>query len=190
MTWGLVLALGLAMAAPAAAGAPPTPDVAADARSVLVGSELAPKGSVPDARASAAVDRILDAADVMKAMDTMIPLLVESVLPLVVQGNDARAGELRIIVGEEMTASIAKLKPAYREQLARLYAGYFTTDELEALARFMESPLGRKNAAATNDMAQAMFSFGREAGQQAGMDALPRIVDRMRALDFKLPSGI
>lgn len=172
----ILLALFLGAApAPVAPTAPPAPPSAALA--------ITPE-------TQRAVDRLMVATRPMAQFDAVMPSVVDMILPSFLAGNEDRMVEMRKIFSEEFLASMGQTKPLIEGKIRELYATRLTPGELNAIADFYESPVGRKSLEIAPQLQLEMMKFGQEAGRAAAQDALPRIVERLRKSDFKLPEGI
>ncbi len=140
--------------------------------------------------AAAAADRLIAVTGIAAQFDKMAPKIVDMMMPSIVPGNTGREGELRRILSEEFVTSFARLGPLMVAKARELYASKFTAEELNSLADFYETPLGKKSLSSTTEIQLEMFAYGQQAGRAAAQDAMPRILERMRRANFKLPQGV
>ena len=168
----LALALCLLLAAPAAAQQATPPASPA---------ERAERERVADA--------IMAEADVATMLDRMVPAMLDQLMPSLVQGNGGREDEIRRILTEELGAALKQAGPAIITHSRNLYVERFTAAELNEMLAFNRSPTGRKATRLLPEIQMEMFAFGQQAGQAAVTAVLPRIIDRLKAANVKLPTA-
>lgn len=137
-----------------------------------------------------AVDRLVALTRPMAQFDAVMPRVIEMMLPAFLPGNEGKETELRRIVSEEFLASIGRTKPLIEDKIRQLYAQKMTVAELNAISDFYETPAGRKSLEIAPELQLEMMAFGQQAGRAAAQDALPRIKERLRISNFKIPEGI
>jgi hypothetical protein len=173
------LALLLLAAAPAAAQqAPPTPPAATPPASA---AERAERARVADA--------IMAEANVTAMLDRMVPAMLDQMMPSLTQGNGGREDEIRRILSEELGGALQQAGPAIITRSRDLYVERFTAAELNEMLVFNRSPTGRKATRLLPEIQTEMFAFGQQAGQAAVAAVLPRIIDRLKAANVKLPAA-
>jgi hypothetical protein len=172
----IALALCLLAAAPAAAQ-PATPQATPPASS----AERAERERVADA--------IMAEADVASMLDRMVPTMLDQMMPALVQGNSGREDEIRRILSEELGGALRQAGPAIITRSRDLYVERFTAAELNEMLAFNRSPTGRKATRLLPEIQMEMFAYGQQAGQAAVTAVLPRIIDRLKAANVKLPAA-
>jgi hypothetical protein len=172
----LAIALSLLVASPAAAQQP-TP--------------LATPPASPADRAERVrvADAIMTEANVGTMLDQMVPAMLEQMMPSLVQGNSGREDEIRRILSEELGGALRQAGPAIITRSRDLYVERFTTAELTEMLAFNRSPTGRKATRLLPEIQVQMFAYGQQAGQAAVTAVLPRIIDRLKAANVKLPAA-
>lgn len=74
---------------------------------------------------------------------------------------------------------IDEFTESMRVQSVSIYLDQFNAEELEAIAAFYRSDAGQSLVAATPEIMLQSSAIGEVAGQQAGMNAGPRLADRI-----------
>lgn len=137
----------------------------------------------------AMADRLIVAMQLDKQFDAMIPQVVAMMLPMVMRGNEGKEGQVQRILTEEMTTAFATRRPDLVRNARDVYARNFTTQQLGDMLGFYDSPTGQVLVEKLPTVTLESMRGGSEIGQKAAMDALPRIVGRMRAAQLSVPSG-
>lgn len=167
----IALALWLLAAAPAAAQQATPPTSPADR-----------------AERERVADAIMAEADVASMLDKMVPTVLDQMMPALVQGNSGREDEIRRILSEELGGALKQAGPAIITRSRDLYVERFTAGELNEMLAFNRSPTGRKATRLLPEIQMEMFAYGQQAGQAAVTAVLPRIIDRLKAANVKLPT--
>ena len=139
---------------------------------------------------AAAADRLIAVTGVAAQFGKLVAKIVDMMMPSIAPGNTGREGELRRILSEEFVTSFSRLGPLIIAKTRDLYASKFTADELNQIADFYETPVGKKSLSSSADIQLEMLAYGQQAGRAAAQDAMPRILERMRRANFKLPRGV
>ena len=108
---------------------------------------------------------------------------------MLIRGNTGQEEVIQSILRDEFVTIFTSLKPEFIAQARKAYLNHFTAADLEAMADFMESPVGMKLSRETPAINSEMFSFGQNIGRAAVMGAMPRIIARMRAASLNIPTG-
>lgn len=171
------VAANAAPAAPPAAVAAPDPAAAFDA--------------LPEAERKArmeAAGRMMVAADMEQQLRQSLKTTISFLMPIFLQGNEGKQDDVLAIVSEEFLLQSDKMVPLLTEQVRRRHAEVFTAAELDGLAAFYASPLGRKFTAVSPDMQARLMRDGGPVGEAAAQAALPRIIDRLKAAHLNVPT--
>ena len=171
------VAANAAPAAPATAVAAPDPAAAFDA--------------LPEAERKARMDaagRMMVAADMEQQLRQSLKTTISFLMPIFLQGNEGKQDDVLAIVSEEFLLQSDKMVPLLTEQVRRRHAEVFTAAELDGLAAFYASPLGRKFTAVSPDMQARLMRDGGPVGEAAAQAALPRIIDRLKAAHLNVPT--
>jgi hypothetical protein len=175
----LALALCLLAAAPAASR--PAAELPAP-------QATPPASPAERAERERVADAIMAEANVASMLDKMVPAVLDQMMPALVQGNSGREAEIRRILTEELGAALGQASPAIITRSRDLYVERFTATELEQMLAFNRSPTGRKATRLLPEIQMEMFAYGQQAGQAAVAAVLPRIIDRLKAANVKLPT--
>ena len=172
----MMIVLALATLAQATLNTPPpVPPVAAPA-------------PAPSAAGLAAARRLLKAMNIEAQYDAnlaqLIPLMTDQSFNAF-KDNVKIPAEVRQFLSDPDNLSRSKRDyaervmkgfqaryPALIEESARAYASAFTADELDALARFYESPVGQKTLAVLPQLQAKLFSLGGKIGLEVGREAI------------------
>jgi len=87
---------------------------------------------------------------------------------------------------EEINVVYAETAPEMMESYIKLYARYFTVEEIEALIRFYETPAGRKTLQVMPSLLREATEIGAKWGEAFGALAARRVTARMRRDGYKL----
>jgi uncharacterized protein len=170
---GLALALGLAIASLAPAIAqqqPATPPIAS--------------GDIDPARLKAARD-LLEATNTDAQFAAVVPLMFKQMRQsLPAQGPKEQEQVNQVF--DEIQKQFLERRSEVLDQIARLYASRFSPEEMNALAEFYRSPIGRKFIVAMPELAAAAMQLGNAWGQQIGREAEQKIRDELQRRGVKL----
>lgn len=178
---GLLAALGSPAVAAAAEPAP-----VAEAADPAIAFDALPEAE-RKARLEAA-GRMMAAADMEQQLRQSLKSTVGFLMPIFLQGNEGKQADVATIVTEEFLVQSEKMVPLLTEQVRRRHAEVFTAPELDGLAAFYGSPLGRKFTAVTPDLQARLMRDGGPVGEAAAQAALPRIIDRLKAAHLNVPT--
>ncbi len=156
-----------------------------------VAAQQATPPASPAERAERArvADAIMAEANVASMLDKMVPAMLDQMMPTLIEGNSGREGEIRRILSEELGEALKKAGPAIIARSRDLYVERFTAAELNEMLAFNRSPTGRKATRLLPEIQVEMFAYGQQAGQAAVAAVLPRIIDRLKAANVKLPTA-
>jgi uncharacterized protein len=159
---GAVAVLGAGV--PAHAAPPPAPAAA----------------PVPDPRAEALVRRYLAAIHFERTMDAM----QASILPMLSE-QSARsyptltAEDRQLIVEIVRKVMREKMTPQMIDRMVPIYASTFTTEELEAMVAFYESPVGRSITDKTPSLAPKSAGVMRELMPGVTREVMTEIITKL-----------
>lgn len=174
------LALLLLAAAPSSAQPSTAPPAAAP---------TPPASPAERAERQRVADAIMAEANVASMLDQMVPAMLDQMMPSLIQGNSGREDEIRRILSEELSGALKQAGPAIITRSRDLYVERFTAAELNEMLAFNRSPTGRKATRLLPEIQMEMFAYGQQAGQAAVTAVLPRIIDRLKAANVKLPTA-
>ena len=86
----------------------------------------------------------------------------------------------------EFRAEMQKALPQITELYARVYAKHFTLQELQDVAKFYESPLGRKLIAETPLILKETLPIAQQWGEKVGQQAAINAIAKLRAQGVKI----
>ncbi|MEM1020627.1 MAG: DUF2059 domain-containing protein [Pseudomonadota bacterium] len=147
----------------------------------------------PAAAASHSEEKVAAVATLMQTLKTeqqlgpMINSMLEKFMPLFLQANPGRQADIEPILVEELQTSFAANQQTFLNLIAQAYLENFEIDEIEALNGFMASPVGQKFVGKQPVVARQARQAGMILGQAMAREALPRIVERLRAASLKVP---
>lgn len=148
-------------------------------------------GTLPEAEQKArleAAGRMMLAGDMEDQLRQSLKSTIGFLMPIFLKGNEAKQDDVSQIVTEEFLAQSEKMVPLLAEQVRRRYAEVFTVAELDGLAGFYGSALGKKFTAVSPELQARLMRDGAPVGQAAAQAALPRIIDRLKAQNLTVPS--
>ena len=118
----------------------------------------------------------------------MVPQIVEMLMPMMVPGNEAHADELRTILSEEFAGIFVEHKADMARATRDAFARHLTDQELRDVTAFYRTPTGQHLVELQAIITSESMRDGQEIGRRAAMDAMPRIIERMRKANLKVPS--
>jgi hypothetical protein len=178
-TLALALAFGLLAATPAVAG---------QAGNAGEAAATPPASAAEKAERERIADAIMAEANVVGMLDQMVPAMLDQMMPSLIQGNSGREDEIRRILSEELGGALKQAGPAIVNRSRDLYVERFSAAELGEMLAFNRSPTGRKATRLLPEIQMQMFAYGQQAGQAAVAAVMPRIIDRLKAANVKLPT--
>lgn len=147
--------------------------------------------ALPEAERTArleAAGRMMRAAGMEKQLKDSLESTVAFLMPLFLQGNEGKQGEVVSIVSEEFLAQADKMVPILAEQVRQRHAEVFSVAELDQLAAFYASPIGTKFTAESPALQKRLMRDGGPVGEAAARAALPRILERLKAAQLNVPN--
>jgi hypothetical protein len=168
----LALALAAASFAPAFAQQPPA------------AVPPAAPANVDPARLKAARD-LLVATNMDAQFATIIPLMFRQMRQSLPAQGPAQQEEVNKVF-DEIQKQFIERRAEVLDQIARLYALKFSPEEINALAEFYRSPVGRKFIVAMPELAADAMRIGNAWGQQIGREAEQKIRDELQKRGVKL----
>lgn len=138
---------------------------------------------------TAMAGELMEAMRLDRQFDAIIPSIVALVMPLVVKGNEGQEQKLRSIVTEEMTSAFQNRRSDLITSAREIYARNFSLAELSDMLTFYLSPTGKVFVEKMPTVTLESMQGGAPIGRKAAQDALPKIIDRMRAAQLAIPKG-
>lgn len=172
MKRGMVFAAALAALVPAAASAQ---------------SAAAAIAQTPEHLALA--DALVAAAQVSRQQMKAVPQVVDMIMPMLVTGNEAHADALRTILTEEFNAIFLARREEMERAARDAFARNLTDRELRDVTAFYHTPSGRRLVEVMPTITSESMRNGQEIGRHAAIEAMPRIIERMRKANLRVPDG-
>lgn len=136
----------------------------------------------------ALADELVEVARVGELQMSVIPQIVEMIMPLVVRGNEGQADQVRRIVSEEMQRAFGLKLPELVRVTRDAYANHLTDQELRDLTAFYRTASGQQFIAMMPIITSESMSAGADVGRAAAQAVLPVIIDRLQKANLKVPS--
>jgi len=118
---------------------------------------------------------VVEANETVKQFDSMLPLVMSSIKPLITQGNQNAERDFDLLT-EVISREFEPHKAKIADDIARIFAVHYTESELQDLIRFFKSPTGQKMIQKAPAMAQDTLAIG----QKYGTEIAPKMMDRMK----------
>lgn len=187
----LMLAALLGGGLPAVAGAAEPAAVTPPAADISAADPATVFDALPEAERAArleAAGRMMQAAQMEQQLRQSLRSTVGFLMPIFLKGNEGKQDDVTAIVTEEFLIQSDKMVPMLTEQVRRRHAEVFTASELDGLAAFYASPLGRRFTAVSPDLQARLMRDGGPVGEAAAQAALPRILARLKASNLTVPN--
>jgi len=132
-----------------------------------------------DPKAVDAARALIVASKTMANMELMVDAMVPSIIEVLKRDKADIPDDVIAKFIPEFRAEMQKGFPQLTEMYARIYAQHFTLQELQDVAKFYESPLGRKLISETplilKETLPIAQQWGEKVGQQAAMNAIAKL---------------
>jgi hypothetical protein len=138
----------------------------------------------------ALADELMKVSGTAELQMSMVPQVVDAVMPLVVRGNEAHADQIRTVVSEEMTIAFTAMLPELLLATRDAYATFLTDQELLDLTAFYRTPSGQQIIKMMPKISSQSITAGQDVGRNAAQRALPVIIERLQRANFKVPGRI
>lgn len=126
------------------------------------------------------IEKLLEVTGALNIAKLMSDAVTRQMINAVKQARADIPPEAFDIVAEEVNSVISEAMVArggFVDLIIPVYAKHFTTDDLDALIAFYETPVGRKAVDVMPRVTQEAMQIGQRWGQSLG----PTIVERVRA---------
>jgi hypothetical protein len=133
----------------------------------------------PSPEAAAAARELVEAARTTEQFKTLMPLMLQQMKPVVVQGRPEVERDYDKIVPLLMELANRQVGE-FAEEVAALYARNFTTEEIRQVTDFYRSPVGQKFLEKTPVIAQESMVMGQKFGQRIVQDLQSRMREELR----------
>jgi hypothetical protein len=131
----------------------------------------------PDAIAAA--KEFVEAAKTAEQFKTLMPLIMQQLKPMVVQGRAAVEKDFDAIAPAMMDLANERVGK-FTEAIVVIHASNFTADELRQVTAFYRTPAGEKFRDKTGLIAQQSMVMGQKFGEQLMQDLQTRIKEELR----------
>lgn len=142
-----------------------------------------PQSISPDTLAAAR--ELVEAAKTTDQFKTLMPLILQQLKPVVVQGRPAVEKDFDAITPVMMEMANERVNK-FAEGVAAVYASNFTADELRQVTAFYRTPAGEKFREKTGVIAQQSMAMGQKFGEQLMQDLQARIKEELRKRGHKI----
>jgi len=144
---------------------------------LLTGGSAFAQSPSPEALAAAKELIVtMRAADQFKAL---LPIIVNGLKPAIVQNRPQVEKDYDAIMPLMMSAMNARVDRLI-EQIAGLYAKYFTADELRQVTAFYRQPAGQKFLSHMPAIAQESMAMGQKFGESIANEIQGQIINELR----------
>ena len=138
----------------------------------------------------ALASQLMEEMKASKLQMSIVPQLVEMLMPLVVRGNEDRSVEVRQILTEEFATMFAAKRVEMVNITRDAYARYMNDQQLRDLITFYRSDTGKRLVEVQPVIAAESLKDGQALGRAAVQEALPSIMERLRKANLKVPQKI
>jgi uncharacterized protein len=147
------------------------------AASLSVPGKALSQTAPPDAVAAA--KELMVASKMADQVNTMLPVIMQQLKPLIVKGNPLVERDFDALMPVVMAAMNTHLE-AFLNAGAQIYARHFTADEIRQVTNFYRTPVGEKFLRKQPEIMQQTFALGQQFGQAVGNDVQARMVEELR----------
>lgn len=155
---------------------------------IWLASGVAAAADAPDAATIAAARRLLDVTAVAEQAETLMDRQIAYVMGVMQQRNPDTPGRVFDILEEEFAAIGPTAVAEIVDYTVTLYAERLTAEEMNALADFYETELGRKALSVLPELMSDGAARGQEIGQRLGQQAAAKALARIRAEGLDRPA--
>ncbi|UCH49311.1 MAG: DUF2059 domain-containing protein [Betaproteobacteria bacterium] len=145
----------------------------------LHAQNVEPEQSVVTPEKSQRIERLLEVTGALNIAKMMSEAVTRQMTNAISQARPDIPAEAMNIVAEETNAVISEAmvaKGGFIDLIIPVYAKHFSTDELDALIAFYESPVGSKTVRVMPQITREAMQIGQAWGQSLG----PTIVERVK----------
>ena len=150
---------------------------------LLCGQAAFAQSPSPEARAAAR--DLIATMNLTVQFKALMPMILEQFKPVIVQGRPEVERDYNATVPKLMEALGSRL-PELADQLADLYAKYFTADEIRQIETFYNQPVGRKMLQLTPQITQESMKIGAAWGTKIEQEIRGRMIDELRKRGHKI----
>ena len=133
----------------------------------------------PSPEALAAAKELIVTTRSAEQFKTLLPIIMNGLKPAIVQNRPQVEKDYDAIMPIMMKAAIARVDVLI-EQIAGLYAKFFTADELRQLTAFYRGPVGQKFLQIMPRIMQDSMTIGQKFGESIALDTRNRMIEELR----------
>lgn len=149
------------------------------------GAVAQPSDSI-DPKALEAARALIVATKATTNMELMVDAMVPSMVEVLKRDKADIPEDVIAKFVPEFRAEMQKALPQLTELYARIYAQHFTLQELQDVAKFYDSPLGRKLIAETPLILKEVLPIAQQWGEKVGQQAAINAIAKLRAQGVKI----
>jgi hypothetical protein len=139
-----------------------------------------------DPKALEAARALIVATKATANLELMIDAMVPSMIEILKRDKADIPEDVIAKFIPEFRAEMRKGLPQITELYARVYARHFTLQELQDVAKFYESPLGKKLIAETPLILKETLPIAQQWGEKVGQQAAINAIAKLRAQGVKI----
>ncbi len=141
---------------------------------------LAAEPAISESKQKAIVE-LLDAMQYRSTIQKIVPNMVEAIGQQIPADSDITRAQIKKVLQEEMSAAFVKREGDFTSLQVNSLNRNFNEMEIVELTQFYRSPLGSKMIGYMQGAMGADALEGAKLGQQAATEAMPRVIERLRA---------
>jgi hypothetical protein len=147
---------------------------------------LGQESAAPEPEKLAIAARILENSRAESTLNGVVNALVPRIVQDLKRRSPNMPDDVAALIGNELLQEMKTTIPAVNEIYVRVYAGRFTLAELKEIEAFYLSPVGRKMVSEMPKIVQEMQPLSRPLAERAALEALQRVMIRLRAKGMKI----
>jgi hypothetical protein len=144
----------------------------------LAQDQPAAEKAVPAAKLALAGE-LIDATGAMHSFDPVLPQILADARRTVLNTNPDVEKDLDASLGD-VEKELQPRRKELHDQIARLYAGHFTSQELKELIQFYKSAVGEKLVKETPLILRATYSVVQDWARQLSFDVMNKLRAEMK----------
>lgn len=139
-----------------------------------------------DPKALEAARALIVATKASANMELMVDAMVPSMVEVLKRDKADIPEDVIAKFVPEFRAEMTKALPQLTEIYARIYAQHFTLQELQDVAKFYDSPLGKKLVTETPLILKETLPIAQQWGEKIGQQAAINAIAKLRAQGVKI----
>lgn len=145
--------------------------------------------AIPESKQKAIIE-LLEAMQYSTTIAKIVPSMVEAIGAQMPASSDVNKAKIARILKEELGSAMQKREGDFTGLQVNSLNRNFSEAEIVALTEFYRTPLGAKMIGYMQGAMGADALEGAKIGQEAATEAMPRILERMRAEGLLNPQGL